>query len=153
VPVDRASEEELAGFEALISRWSARELVANPLVAAVDHDAELRRWYVRLRGDEKLFTTVWLTLRERTLQYETYFMPAPGENVAACYEYLLRANARLFGVRFAIGAEDALYLVGQMPLSAVDEDELDRIVGSTYAYSEQYFRPAMRIGFESVFGR
>ena len=80
-------------------------------------------------------------------------MPAPEENVAACYEYLLRGNPRLFGVRFAIGAEDAVYLVGQMPLSAIDEDELDRIVGSPYAYSEQYFRPAMSIGYESKFRR
>jgi len=44
-----------------------------------------------------------------------------------------------------------VYLVGQMPLSAVDEDELDRIVGSTYAYAEQYFRPCMSIGYASKF--
>ena len=31
--------------------------------------------------------------------------------------------------------------------------ELDRIVGSAYAYSEQYFRPAMTIGYESKFRR
>ncbi len=104
-----------------------------------------------MRGEEKAVITVWLTLGQRTLQYETYFMPAPEENVAACYEYLLRANTRLFAMRFAIGAEDAVYLVGQMPLSAVDDDELDRIIGSAYAYSEQYFRPAMSIGYASKF--
>ena len=54
-------------------------------------------------------------------------------------------------MRFAIGPEDALYLVGQMPLSAVDEEELDRIVGSTYAAVEQWFRAAMRIGFAGRF--
>jgi hypothetical protein len=108
---------------------------------------------VRLRGEEKSFTTVWLTLRQRTLHYETYFMPAPEENPEALYEYLLRANTRLFGMRFAIGAEDAVYLMGQMPLSAVDTEELDRIVGATYAYAEQYFRPAMSIGFATRFRR
>ena len=153
MPVDRASDEELAGFEELIGRWTAHELATNPLVAAVDRDTELPRWYVRLRGEEKLVTTVWLTLRERTLHFETYFMPAPEDNIAACYEYLLRANAKLFGVRFAIGAEDAVYLLGQMPLSAIDEEELDRIVGSAYAYSEQYFGPAMSIGYASKFRR
>jgi hypothetical protein len=153
VPVGPASPDELVAFTALIDRWTEAEREVNPVVAAVDHDAELRRWYVRLRGEEKAFTAVWLTLRERTLHYETYFMPAPEENVEALYEYLLRANTRLFGMRFAIGAEDALYLVGQMPLSAVDEEELDRIVGSSYAYSEQYFRSAMSIGFESRFHR
>ncbi len=96
---------------------------------------------------------MWLTLGQRTLHYETYFMPAPIEQQAACYEYLLKANLKLFGMRFAVGAEDAVYLVGQMPLSAVDGSELDRIVGSAYAYSERYFRSAMAIGYGSKFGR
>ncbi len=104
-----------------------------------------------MRGEEKAVITVWLTLGQRTLSYETYFMPAPEENVEACYAYLLRANTRMFGVRFAIGAEDAVYLVGQMPLSALDEAELDRVVGSSYAYSERYFRPAMSLGYASRF--
>jgi hypothetical protein len=153
VPVERVSDEELDRFSTLIDRWTRRERATNPLLADVQHDPELRRWYIRLRGDEKAVITVWLTLRERTLQYETYFMPAPEENVAACYDYLLRANARLFGLRFAVGDEDAIYLMGQMPLSAVDEAELDRVVGSAYAYSEQYFAPAMSVGYASKFRR
>ncbi len=51
-----------------------------------------------------------LTLRQRTLHYETYFMPAPEENVEALYDYLLRTNTRLYAMRFAIGLEDAVYL-------------------------------------------
>jgi hypothetical protein len=151
MPVEPASEEELATFSALIDSWIAGESAVNPLIANVEHDPELRRWYVRMRGEEKAIITLWLTLRQRTLHYETYFMPAPEEQLEACYAYLLKANARLFGMRFAIGAEDAVYLVGQMPLSAIDEAELDRVIGSAYAYSEQYFRPAMSLGYASRF--
>jgi hypothetical protein len=151
LPVEPATPEELAALGALIDRWAAGEKETNPMLLAVDHDAGERRWYVRMKGEEKTTTTVWLTLRQRTLHYETYFMPAPEENVAACYEYLLRANIALFAMRFAIGVEDAVYLVGQLPLVAVDEDELDRIVGASWAYSERYFRPAMAIGYASVF--
>jgi len=104
-----------------------------------------------MAGEEKQTFTVWLTLREYTLHYESYFMPAPEENAERLYEYLLRLNTRLFAMRFAIGLEDAVYLVGQLPVAAVDAEELDRIVGSAYAYSEQWFRPAMRIGFASKF--
>ncbi len=106
-----------------------------------------------MRGEEKTLIAVWLTLRERTLHYESYFMPAPEENVETCFEYLLRANARLFATRFAIGPEDAVYLVGQMPLSAVDEAELDRLVGTLYAASEHHFPAAMSIGYESKYRR
>ena len=151
MPVDPATPEELKAFADLIDNWTSREKDSNPMLLAVDNDSEERRWYVRMKGEEKTTTTVWLTLRQRTLHYETYFMPAPEENVAACYEYLLRANHGLFGMKFAIGPEDAVYLVGQMPLGAIDEDELDRIVGASWAYSERYFRPAMAIGYASVF--
>ena len=153
MPVDRVSDAELNRLSTLIGGWAERERATNPLLADVHHDPELRRWYVRLRGEEKAVITVWLTLRERTLQYETYFMPAPEENVLACYDFLLRVNAKLFGLRFAVGEEDAVYLTGQMPLSAIDDAELDRIVGSAYAYSEQYFGPAMSIGYASRFRR
>ena len=94
---------------------------------------------------------MWLTLGEYTLQHESYLMPAPEERQAECYEFLLRRNHGLYGMGFAIGAEDAVYLVGRLPLSALDEAELDRVVGSTYAYVEANFRPAMRIGFGSRF--
>ncbi|MBV8983825.1 MAG: YbjN domain-containing protein, partial [Acidimicrobiia bacterium] len=108
---------------------------------------------LRLQGEERDFTTIWLSLGQRTLQYETYFLPDPEENKDQVYEYLLRRNAKLFGMRFAVGAEDAVYLVGQMPLSAVDDGELDRVVGSTYAYVEQYFRPVLQLAFASRFKR
>jgi Putative bacterial sensory transduction regulator len=151
MPVERADAGELARLRDLIDSWAAVTLIENPLLAAVDRDPELDRWYVRMRGEDKAIITVWLTLRERTLHFETYFMPAPEENEAACFEYVLRANPRLFAWRFAIGLEDAIYLVGQLPLSAIDGDELDRIIGSAYAYSEQYFRPAMSIGYATKY--
>jgi hypothetical protein len=151
VPVERFTKAALDDLAQRIERWAAKELIESPVIAAIDHDPEQRRWFIRIKGEEKTVTTVWLTLRERTLHYETHFMPAPEENIQELYELLLRANARLFGMRFAIGDEDAIFLVGQMPLGAVDEDELDRIVGSTYAYAEQYFRPAMSIGYASKF--
>ena len=151
--VERATSEELAALRLLVERWAEHSLATNPLLAAVDRDPEIDRWYVRMRGEEKMVTTIWLTLRERTLHFETYFMPAPEEQPEVLYEYLLRTNTRLFAWRFAIGLEDAVYLVGQLPVDAIDEDELDRIVGSGYAYSEDYFRAAMSIGYASKFRR
>ncbi|MDQ1445150.1 MAG: hypothetical protein QOI20_1614 [Acidimicrobiaceae bacterium] len=147
------SDEELARLEALIDAWATRQLYESPVVKAVDRepDPDVRRWYVRMAGEEKQTFTVWLTLREYTLHYESYFMPGPEENVEAVWEYLLRLNLRLFAMRFALGEEDAVYLVGQMPVGSVNEAELDRIVGSVFAYTEQFFRPAMRIGYASKF--
>ena len=73
------------------------------------------RWYLRFKGDEKDFITVWFTLKQRTLHFEAQFMPAPETNQAEVYAYLLRRNADLFGMWFALGPEDAVYLVGRVP--------------------------------------
>ncbi len=148
-----ASPADLDALEDLISGWLAGELADNPTVAAIDRgEPGQRRWYVRLRGEQKDTFTVWFTLRQRTLHYETYVMPAPEENHERFYEHLLQRNLKLFGASFAIGEEHAVFLVGQLPVTAVDPDELDRILGSLFAYVEQFFRPALRIGFASRFG-
>jgi len=146
------SEDDLAVLEAAIDSWLAQAQVDNPVLAAVDRDAEVpRRWYVRLRGEEKDVTTVWLTLGQRTLRYETYVMPAPEENQAAFYEHLLRRNDGLVGAHFSIGAEDAVFLRGELPVAVLDAAELDRVLGTLYAAVERCFRPALAIGFASRF--
>lgn len=151
MPDEPSSPEELARLTALVDAWLAVQLEENPTVDAVDTEPGERRWYVRLVGEEKSTSTIWFTLGQRTLHYETYVMPAPEENHAAFYEHLLRRNLKLFGAAFAIGEEDAVFLVGQLPNAAIDEGELDRILGSLYVYVEQFFRPALRIGFASRF--
>ena len=142
----------LAALERQIDEWLSAMAAANPVVSAVGRDEDApRRWFVRMRGEAKEITTVWLTLGQRTLRYETYVMPAPEENHAELYEQLLRRNERLVGAHFSIGVEDAVFLRGELPLAALTEDELDRVIGSLYAYVEQCFPSAIRIGFASRF--
>lgn len=143
---------ELDDLEARVDAWAARQLAGNDAVVAVDRgEAGQRRWYVRLRGEERETLAVWFTVRQRTLAYETYVMPAPEESHAELYEYLLRRNRSLYGASFAIGDEDAIYIVGQFPAEAVTDAELDRILGSLYEWTERHFRTVLRIGFASRF--
>ncbi len=78
-------------------------------------------------------------------------MPAPEENQVELYEQLLRRNERLVGAHFSIGVEDAVFLRGELPLAVLSEEELDRVIGSLYAYVEQCFPSAIRLGFASRF--
>jgi hypothetical protein len=57
------------------------------------------------------------------------------------------------GAHFAIGVEDALFLRGELPLLAISADEVDRVVGSIYAYCELSFPSMIRLGFASHFTR
>ena len=104
-----------------------------------------------MRGDDKEFTTVWFTLGQRMLRYETHVMPAPKENDAELYEHLLRRNDRLVGAHFSIGVEDAIFLRGEMPVGQVSLAEVDRVLGTLYAQVEQSFQALLRIGFRSRF--
>lgn len=143
---------ELESFEENISLWLSSMKERNDAIVAIDRSEEdERRWYVRLRGEEKEFTTVWLTLGQRTLKYETYVMPAPEENAEQLYEHLLRRNETLVGVHFSIGIEDAVFLRGELPLGLLQEQELDRIIGTMYASVERIFPVIIRIGFARRF--
>jgi len=152
---DLFDDESLAVLERQIDEWLGNLRSSNSAIVAIDHaepePAFRSRWYVRMAGESKEFTTIWITLGQRTLRYETYVMPAPEENALEVFDNLLRRNEKLIGAHFSIGAEDAVFLRGDLPLSALSEAELDRIVGSTYAYVEQSFRPLLRIGFASRF--
>jgi hypothetical protein len=140
-----------------IDAWLDVFAEANPMVAAVDRgtsdDTPLGepRWYVRMIGEDKDFITVWITLGQRTLRYETYVMPAPEENRTAVMEMLLRRNDHLVGAHFSLGQEDAVYLRGEIPDTAVSSDELDRVLGTVYVAVESNFRGLLRLAFASRF--
>ena len=146
--------DALSAIEGQIDEWLASFAADTPAVRAVDrHQGDEIRWYVRMAGEEKDVTTVWITLGQRTLRYETYVMPAPEANAEQLYEQLLRRNERLVGAHFSIGVEDAVFLRGELPVSALTSDELDRAIGTLYATVEQCFQSILRIGFPRFFAR
>ena len=146
------SGEELAVLERRIDEWIGELDEHYDHIVAVDRsDDGTIRWFVRMRGEEKDFTTAWLTLGQRMLRYETYVMPAPEENEQMLYENLLRRNERLVGAHFSIGGEDAVFLRGELPTHAVDKAGVDRILGTLYATVEQTFTQLLKIGYASRF--
>jgi len=158
--VELTGAAEVAEVAARIDGWIERELSPQGsfgLVAAEHQDVTdgtaAHRWYLRFKGDEKDFITVWLTLRQRTLHHEAQFMPAPDEHPAEVFAYLMRRNAELYGMAFALGPEDAVYLVGRVPATLVDDDELDRIAGSSIVYVDDHFPTAMTLGHPAIYRR
>ena len=154
---DLHAGDRLADLRRRVDAWADGLLAVNAAIAAVDRgtrdDTPLGepRWYIRMHGEEKDFITVWLTLGQRTLRYETYVLPAPEENEQQVAELLLRRNDTLVGCHFSVGDEDAIYLRGELPDVAVDDAELDRILGTLYATVESNFRPLLRLAFASRF--
>lgn len=143
-------DAELDAIEALIDAWATRQLDELDVVQAVERgEPGERRWFIRVTGEAKDVFTIWLHLRQRTMRYETYLLPAPEENAERVYEHALRRNHELYGVAFTIGEEDALFLRGHLPSEAVTDAELDRVLGSLYSLTERFFRPLLHLAFES----
>jgi len=123
-------------------------------VAAVERgEIDQPFWYVRIAGDAKQHFSAEYTLGQRTLVVESYFMPEPDENREALFAHLLTRNASMHPIHFVGGSENAIYLRGQVDNRHVDADMVDRMLAAVYDYTEQFFVPAMRMGFESRFNR
>ena len=143
-------EQELAALEARIDEALRAALDEIDAVAAVERgEIDQPFWYVRIDGEVKQHFSAEFTLGQRTLVVESYFMPEPEENREAVYAQLLRRNRSMQGLGFVIGAENAVYLRGQIENRHVDEQAVDHLLASVYEYTEQFFAPAMRIGYAS----
>ncbi len=142
-------------------RDRAREVICNwmetssqrfdDLVDAVGGEPDNDRWFVRLKGEAKSFISIWFDMDQRSLFFESQFMPGPIVEENQCYSYLLRKNSTLNIVHFSLGLENAIYLVGSEPVVGVTELKLDEIVGAIYAYSEEFFPTAMSIGYKGSY--
>jgi hypothetical protein len=143
-----ASPDDLDRLEAAIGVW-----LGAMHEGRVDRGAPgERRWLVHLAGENKDVITVWLTLGQRALHVETYLMPAPERFQAEVFEHLMRRNRQARGMWLCIGDEDAIFLVGHLPLALVDEANLDRVLGTAYAAVDQWYEPAMRLAWRGPAG-
>ena len=145
---------ELQRIEACIDATLQLALDEIDAVAAVERgEIEQPFWYVRIDGESKQHFSAEYTLGQRTLVVESYFMPEPDENREALFEHLLTRNKSMHPLHFVLGSENAVYLRGQIDNRHVDADMVDRMLAAVFEYTEQFFVPAMRIGFESRFNR
>ena len=156
--IELSEEDERRHVVELIDTWSAEQLEDGSALVAVekmevtDRTAS-HRWLLRFKGEEKDYITLWLTYHQRTLHFETQFMPAPEHHQLEVLTYLMRRNAALIQMAFAFGPEDAIYLTGRVPASLLDIEELDRIAGCSVLYVDDHFPTAMSLGFPDLYRR
>ncbi|MCA1839266.1 MAG: YbjN domain-containing protein [Actinomycetota bacterium] len=131
------------------TKQQLRELIVNYLKEhSFDWEPDSDdSWYVRMDGDNKKGIALTLRIGDRTLQVESYFIRAPElPTQAAAYRWILQRNFRQY-IRFACDDEGAIHLMGNVPLECVDEDELDRLIGSVLEYQDDNFKAFLEIGF------
>lgn len=104
---------------------------------------------VVLPGEKKLKTVASLLVGDRDLTVSAFVIRNPDENHEAVYRHLLLRNLRMRAgnLGYAIDASGDVFVVGSLPLEAVDDDALDRLLGAVLEACDDPFNELLALGF------
>ena len=122
------------------------------------HDLEFEKkdsdtYLITLPGEKKLQTHCALIVGSHSLSINAFVIRKPDDNEAAVHAWCLSKNASLYGIAFAINELRDIFLVGRLPLSAVTDREIDRLVGAVLQVSDSSFNPLLELGFANAIRR
>jgi putative sensory transduction regulator len=138
------------------ARARAEQVVADYLQrAGIEHEPGARpgEFVVTLPGERKLKTAVSLLVGDHSLSASAFVVRHADEEHERVYRWLLERNARLPGIAFALDADGDVYLVGRLPLAAVDDTTLDALLGAILETSDGSFNELLALGFLSSMKR
>ncbi|GAA2160500.1 putative sensory transduction regulator [Humibacillus xanthopallidus] len=145
------ADETPAPEDAAGGRAPAAEARLTAYLGSVGLEWELGgrpgEYVVTLPGEKKLKTVVSLLVRDRTTSLSAFVIRNPDENHEAFYRSLLRRNLRLQGVAYAIDTDGDVYLRGELPTTALDEEHLDQLLGVVLTASDGAFNELLALGF------
>ena len=118
------------------------------------HDLDFEKsgentFLITLPGEKKLQTHCALVVGDKSLSINAFVIRKPDENAGKVHEWLLTKNASMYAVTFAINEVGDIFLVGRLPLPAVTDVEIDRILGAVLQYSDSSFNPLLELGFST----
>ena len=112
-----------------------------------------KTFLITLPGEKKLETHVAFIVGDYSLTVSAFVIRKPDENCAQVHQWCLEKNSKAQGVAFAINQVGDIFLVGQLPLAALSEREIDRILGAILQSSDSSFNPLLEMGFSSAIRR
>ncbi|MGQ0839313.1 YbjN domain-containing protein [Actinokineospora sp.] len=111
------------------------------------------RFHVTLPGTKKQQTNCWLIVGNHALVVEAFVCRKPDEAHEEVYRFLLRRNAKLYGVHYTIDRAGDIYLLGRVGLGAVTAAELDKLLGQVLEAADGDFNTLLEIGFATAIRR
>jgi hypothetical protein len=133
---------------------SALKTIADFLQSeGIDFEEDGNSFLITLKGEKKLQTHCALIVGDHSLSINAFVIRKPDENEDQVHHWCMTKNASMYGLAFAINQLGDIYLVGRLPLDAVNPKELDRILGSVLQYSDSSFNPLLEIGFANAIRR
>ena len=129
-------------------------IIENFLITEkIDFEKNGNTFLITLPGEKKLQTHCALVVGDHSLSINAFVIRKPDENEAAVHHWCMSKNAALYGIAYAINELGDIYLVGRLPLDAVNNQELDRILGSVLQNADSAFNPLLELGFANAIRR
>ncbi|MFB8352261.1 YbjN domain-containing protein [Streptomyces niveus] len=152
---DANGSTSYAGTDPAAGAVHATGLVQRALESAGDsglkwESPEPGTFVVTLPGTRKLSTTCSLRVGRHSLSVNAFVIRHPDENQEGVHRWLLERNLKLYGVAYAVDRLGDIYLSGRLPLSAVGEDEVDRLLGSVLEEADGSFNTLLELGFAAA---
>lgn len=107
-------------------------------------------YVVTLPGTRKLSTACSLRVGKHSLSVNAFVIRHPDENAAVVHRWLLERNLKLYGVSYAVDRLGDVYVTGRLPLSVINAEELDRLLGSVLEASDGAFNTLLELGFATA---
>jgi hypothetical protein len=126
--------------------------VLDDLGVAYEH-RQLGSFLLSLPGSNKLRTACWVLVGEQGVLVEAFVCRRPAEAHEQVYRWLLRRNARLYGVHYALDRAGDIYLLGRLPHHALSVEELDRLLGQVAGAADEDFNTLLELGFAGAIRR
>jgi len=108
---------------------------------------------VSLPGTNKQFVNVAMTLGDTIFKIERFVARNPDENHEAVYRWILEQNRKLLVINYCVDHLGDIYLSGTLPISTVDLDQIDQLLGVMLSTSDNSFNVLLELGFKSAIER
>jgi hypothetical protein len=134
---------------------AAIEVVRTYLEASELEHAEIAAgsFTITLPGEKKLSTPVRLDVGRHALAVHAFVCRNPDEGHERVYRWLLERNLRMYAVAFAVDRLGDIYLDARLPLSSVNPEDLDQVLGAVLTAADDSFNTILELGFENSIRR
>ena len=119
----------------------------------IDFEKSGNNYFLTLPGERKLQTHCAIVVGDHSVSINAFVIRKPDENTKAVHEWLLKKNASMYCVAFALNELGDIFLVGRLPFHSITEKELDRVIGAVLQYSDSSFNPLLELGFSTAIRR
>jgi hypothetical protein len=119
----------------------------------IDFEKSGNNYFLTLPGERKLQTHCAIVVGDHSVSINAFVIRKPDENTEAVHEWLLKKNASMYCVAFALNELGDIFLVGRLPFHSITEKELDRVIGAVLQYSDSSFNPLLELGFSTAIRR